>query len=134
MQIRRTAALLATATSLLAAGGASASPTASLTIQRTANNECRMVVSASTTTPVSYPGRVVVWVYGADDWSADDFLGGPFQFGFDQSFANVFWMPGGCSALNEDWGTDEIYAAMDIYNGQNKFIEELRSNTWSGSF
>ncbi len=133
MQIRRTPALLATAASLLAAVPASASPYAMLEITRTPNDECRMAVSAGTTTPVSYPGRVDVRIYGEDSFS-DDFLGGPFRFGFDQSFANVFWMPGGCPALNEDWGRDEIYAVMDIYNGQNRFVEELRSPTVTGSY
>jgi hypothetical protein len=132
MHLRRTAALLTTVISLLTAGTASASTT-SLTIQRTPNNECRLLVGASTTTPVSYPGRVDVRVYGDDSWY-DDFLGGPFRFGFDQSFANEIWMPGGCSALNEDWGTDEIYVTFTVYNGQNKFVEELRSKTVSGSF
>jgi hypothetical protein len=136
MHLRRTAALLATATALLAAGPASASST-TLSIQRYQDPDNPLLLDClmqakDTTTPFYPLGAVDVRVYGDDTWY-DDFLGGPYRFYSDPYYGINFWMPGGCPALNEDWGTDEIYVTLSGYNRDNKFVS-LRSNTVSGSF
>ena len=140
MHVRRTAALLATAGALLAAGPASASST-TLTIQRYQDPDnpvlldCRMQAKVDATTPIDPLGYVDIYVYGDDTWY-DDFLGGPYRFSFSDSdprYGISFWMPGGCPALNEDWGTDEIYVLLGVRDRQNK-LTWLRSNTVSGSF
>lgn len=137
MPLRRTAALLATAASLLAAGTASASPT-TLNIQRYEDPDtrrllCRMQVKGDTATPYDWLGHVDIWVWGDDSWG-DDRLGYGGRFYVDPHYGINFWMPGGCSALNEDWGEDEIYVTVTVLDRQGKFVEELRSGSVSESF
>src|SRR4051812_37869845 len=70
--------------------------------------------------------RVSVRIRGDDEWFDDTLfgLGGGVSGGFFNVSAKV---PG--SALNEDWGQDEIYAAAKV-DGYG----EYRSNTIKGSF
>jgi|tagenome__1003787_1003787.scaffolds.fasta_scaffold20545548_2 hypothetical protein len=139
MRIRRTAALLAVATSLLAAGATTASAKTTLTIQRVQDPDnpvlldCLLTVKGDPVKPFQPGGYVDITVFGEDTFS-DDRLGGAYRFFNDPHFAISFWMPGGCPALNEDWGEDEIYVTMGIYDLHRKFVEGLRSNTVSGSF
>jgi hypothetical protein len=133
MRIARTAALLAATASLVAASAATAS-TASLRISRTPDNQCRMQVGAISTKPMAHSGYVDVRIWGDDTYS-DDFLTGPVRFSYSGGFANEFWMPGLCSALDEDWGVDEIYAGMRIYDGvTGKQVDAIESNRVRGSF
>jgi hypothetical protein len=79
------------------------------------------------TTATSSRTRVEVRLWGEDEWS-DDFLGGPYVQSYD--FGGFYWIDF-CinkSALDEDWGRDEIYAGVRVYNAAGQQIETVESN------
>jgi hypothetical protein len=77
-----------------------------------------------------YPSgmRVEARLWGEDEWS-DDFLGGPYVL---SSAFSGFYMIDVCvnsSTLNEDWGQDEIYAGVRVYDASTgKQREVVESN------
>ena len=77
--------------------------------------------------------RVEYRVWG-DDPLSDDFLAGPY---FSQSFFGNFYT-GICinrSTLNEDWGQDEIYVGVRVYNPTTgQLIEKIETNRITGNF
>jgi hypothetical protein len=78
--------------------------------------------------------RVEARAWGDDEWS-DDFLGGPFVF---ESSWSGFYTIDFCmnkSTLNEDWGQDEIYAGVRVYDlSTRRQIESFESNRIHGYF
>src|SRR5438045_3926230 len=126
MHIRRSLARTALEASLVgacvgAAGAASASAeTATLSIAYTGcvnsygqQFDYTMRVRG---TAGNYPSmRVEVRLWGEDTWS-DDFLGGPFvqSYPFGGSYVIDFCV--NSSTLDEDWGRDEVYAGVRVFN------------------
>ena len=92
-------------------------------------------------TTLSFPGGafVQIWLYG-DDPVWDDFLGGPWEataidYGLYPCGGNLstsFLVAN--SRLNEDWGTDEVYAKVRFLNRRNGANATVRTNTISRSF
>jgi hypothetical protein len=124
--IRRTVALFAMATSLIAAGLAgggaatAAAATAKLTITPTGyNNQYSVTVGGDVSGYYPSGVDVAVRLWGEDEWY-DDLLAGPFvNYGFPGSgFGREFLVSG--RTLNEDWeGRDEIYAGVRVYDRRN---------------
>ena len=118
----RTAALAAVVASLILAtvGASTASAAAAnLTLAPTATpNQFRVTVSGYVSSYYPRGVDIAVRLWGEDEWSDDllvgpvtgtmdgDFLPGPFTISFTVSG----------STLNEDWGRDELYAGVRIYN------------------
>jgi hypothetical protein len=118
----RTVALAAVVASLiLAAVGAStaSAAAANLTITPTATpNQHRVTVSGSVSNYYPRGVDIAVRLWGEDEWS-DDLLVGPAMGTVDGDFlpgqfSVSFTVSGG--TLNEDWGRDELYAGVRIYN------------------
>jgi hypothetical protein len=139
MQVRRAITRFALVASLIGAavaggGAASASAaTATLSIPYTGcvgstgkQYDYTMRVQGTT---AWYPAgmRVEVRLWGEDTWS-DDFLGGPYV----QSFPGGGYQLSFCvnrSTLNEDWGRDEIYAGVRVFNlATGRQTETVESN------
>ena len=80
-------------------------------------------------TTANYPGmRVEVRLWGEDTWS-DDLLGGPYvqSYPFGGSYLIDFCV--NRSTLDEDWGRDEIYAGVRVFNrATGKQTETVESN------
>jgi hypothetical protein len=79
------------------------------------------------TTANYYGMRVDVRLWGDDEWY-DDFLGGPFvqSYTFGGFYSVDFCM--NKSTLNEDWGQDEIYAGVRVFDGSGRQRETVESN------
>jgi hypothetical protein len=72
--------------------------------------------------------RVEVRLWGDDEWS-DDFLGGPFVQSYP--WGGGYYFVEFCmnkSTLNEDWGQDEIYAGVRVFDGSGRQRETVESN------
>src|SRR4051812_14294286 len=71
--------------------------------------------------------RVEVRLWGDDTWS-DDFLAGPFvhYYGFGNFYS--IDMCANSSTLNEDWGEDEVYAGVRVYDSSGHQTEAVESN------
>jgi hypothetical protein len=140
MHVRKSLARFALVASLLGfglagAGAASASAaTATLSIAYTGCENAygqqfdyTMRVRGTT---AYYPSgmRVEVRLWGEDEWS-DDFLGGPYVHSTDFS---GFYTVDFCvnkSTLDEDWGRDELYAGVRVFNrATGKQTETVESN------
>jgi hypothetical protein len=139
MQVRRSLARFALVASLMGAcvagtGAASASAaTATLSIAyagcvNSYGQQFDYTMRVRGTT-ANYPGmRVEVRLWGEDTWS-DDFLGGPYvqSYPFGGSYLIDFCV--NRSALDEDWGRDEIYAGVRVFNtATGKQTETAESN------
>ena len=77
-------------------------------------------------------GHIVVRIWG-DDSSSDDLLVGPVQQNFGQGFSGTHVLVDLCvnkSTLNEDIGTDEIYAGVRVFShpsgAQTEVVESNR--------
>jgi len=144
--MRNAMALLAAATTLVAAGtGASAASAAGgrLTITPAANGTYNVTVCGNVSN--AYPGGAYteIRLWGSDTFS-DDFLFGPWtttavDFGFypcpEGGGGNIsasFLVSR--STLDEDWGTDEVYAGVRARNNRNGSQQTFTTNTISRSF
>jgi hypothetical protein len=80
-------------------------------------------------TTANYLGmRVEVRLWGEDPWS-DDFVGGPYvqSYPYGGSYLIDFCL--NKSTLDEDWGRDEIYAGVRVFNtATGKQVETVESN------
>ena len=140
MKVRRTAALLATATSLLAAGigtggvASAAAATATLSIPYTGCQGSNgtwydYTLRVQGTTGYHPNGiRVEVRLWGSDP-SYDDALAGPYSNSYDWSGGYSIDFCANRSTLDEDWGQDEIYAGVRVYDRRtNQLKEKVESN------
>jgi hypothetical protein len=82
-----------------------------------------------TTNYYSYGMRVEVRLWG-DDSSYDDFLVGPVVHYYDgwQTWYSIE-VCANASTLDEDWGQDEIYAGVRVYDRSTGYLrEKVESN------
>jgi hypothetical protein len=77
--------------------------------------------------------RVEVRLWGDDTWY-DDFLAGPFvrYYGFGNFYS--IDMCANASTLDEDWGEDEVYAGVRVYDSSGRQTESVESNRIVRSF
>jgi hypothetical protein len=82
-------------------------------------------------------GQIVVRIWG-DDPSSDDLLVGPVQQNFGEAYAGARMLVDLCvnkSTLNEDIGTDEIYAGVRVFRiPSGAKTEVVESNRIVGDF
>jgi hypothetical protein len=142
MHVPKTLIALATATTLALTGAATASAaTATLSIVGT---NCQggdgryydyTLRVSGTTRGYAYGSHVDVYLKGSDEWFDDD-LGGPwgrdfgdYQWGYSIDFCV------NSSTLDEDWGEDEVYAAVRVYDRATGALKEkVNSNQIHGYF
>jgi hypothetical protein len=140
MRARRTLTLLATVTSLIVAGVAgggaatASAATGTLSIPYTGcvnsqgtQYDYTMRVHGTTN---YYPDgmRVEVRLWGEDEWY-DDFLGGPYVASYDWSGSYSIDFCVNRSTLNEDWGRDELYAGVRVFDASTgKQREAVETN------
>jgi hypothetical protein len=77
-----------------------------------------------------YPSgiRVEARLWGEDTFS-DDFLGGPYVFASTFSGFYSIDFCANSSTLDEDWGQDEIYAGVRVYDrSTGRQVETVESN------
>ena len=133
---RRNTALIAVATSLIAAGlGAggvqsASAATATLNIQRYQDEYGTynyVAVSGTVSAWYGFGSRIAVRVWGDDKWD-DDLLDGPANADFDGLyFSRAVWLSD--STLDEDWdGRDEIYAGVRVYDSAGRQRETVETN------
>ena len=145
MKMRNAMALVATAAMVVAGTGAAAANAAGgrLTIGPSSNGRHYVTVCGNVSN--AYPGGadVEIRLWGSDTFS-DDFLFGPYvTTAIDYG---AFPCPEGgsgnihasflvsASTLNEDWGTDEVYARVRARNRRNGSVQNFTTNTISRSF
>jgi hypothetical protein len=79
------------------------------------------------------PGNMYITLYADDTWFDDHIYNtGWLSTNADGSFYIEF--PLGYSALDEDWGQDEVYAKVRAWNTPGGGNVTLTTNTVSGSF
>jgi hypothetical protein len=100
-----------------------------LTISRAENGQHLVVVNREGFFGAPANAQVGVRIRGEDEFFGDSLFGFPFpgHVGHDGSFVMSERVSG--SALDEDWGQDEIYA---LVNEQG--FGEFRTNTVKGNF
>jgi len=133
MNVRNGLAGLAVTVAMLAGGAADASAaTATLSIPYTGcanayGQQFDYTMRVRGTTATHDRMRVEVRLWGEDEWS-DDFLVGPISQSYD---FGGFYSVDFCinkSTLDEDWGRDELYAGVRVYNAAGRQIESVESN------
>ena len=78
--------------------------------------------------------RVEVRLWGDDQWS-DDFLSGPYLYVSEETGFYSVDMCVNSSTLNEDWGQDEIYASVRVYDpATGRQFDSGESNRIHGYF
>ena len=139
MHIRKSLARFALVVSLTGAcvagtGAASASAaTATLSIAYTGcvnayGQEFDYTMRVRGTTANYQSMRIEARLWGEDEWS-DDFLGGPYVQSYIYGGSYILDFCVNKSTLNEDWGRDEIYAGVRVFNGATgKQTESVESN------
>ena len=145
MRLRRRVAgavgvLLVAVALSVGAGNASASPTASLKLYLGCvggdgrNWDYTLVVQGTTSYYDDHDGARLEYRVWGDDSFSDDFLAGPY---FSRSFFGSFYT-GICinkSTLNEDWGQDEIYVGVRVYDPTTgQLVEKVETNRITGYF
>ena len=146
MKMRSAVALVAIAATLAATAMTAAPASAAggrLTITKTASGLYNVTVCGNVTN--AYPGGAYteIRLWGSDTFY-DDFLFGPWtttaidygaypcpEGGYGNIYAS-FLVSG--STLNEDWGTDEVYAGVRARNNRNGSVQTFSTNTISRSF
>lgn len=72
--------------------------------------------------------RVEVRLWGEDTWS-DDFLGGPYVQSYPYGGSYLIDFCVNRSTLDEDWGQDEVYAGVRVFDrATGKQTESVESN------
>jgi len=133
MHVRRLLASLALAAAMIGAGATSASAaTATLSIAYTGctnaygqHFDYTMRVRGTTSTHARM--RVEVRLWGEDEWY-DDLLAGPYAQSYDFGGSYLIDFCVNKSTLDEDWGRDELYAGVRVYNSAGRQIESAESN------
>jgi hypothetical protein len=142
--LRKRTATFALALSLVIVGAAALGATAAdaapgtLTIAPTGyNDQYSLTVSGSYSTYFPYGVDIVYRLWGEDEWF-DDLLftppGATYQGYWMHSYERQFTVAG--STLNEDWGWDEIYVDVRLYDHRTgKLVQTIETNrlygTWS---
>lgn len=102
-----------------------------LHINPAGNGNYLVVVNGEGFFGVPATAQVGVRIRGEDEWFDDSLfplrLGFPGHVGHDGTFVMSDTVRG--SALDEDWGQDEIYALVNVQG-----VGEFRSNTVKGNF
>ena len=133
MHIRTGLASLALAAAMT--GGAAASASAATATLSLAYTGCTnaygqhfdYTMRVRGTTNLTSRMRVEVRLWGEDTWS-DDLLSGPHRQAYD---FGGFYSVDFCvnrSTLDEDWGRDELYAGVRVYNSVGRQVESVESN------
>ena len=145
MKMRTAVTLVAIAATLAAAisAGPASAAGGRLTIAKTASGLYNVTVCGNVSN--AYPGgaQAEIRLWGSDTFY-DDFLFGPYvttaidygaypcpEGGNGNIYAS-FLVSG--STLNEDWGTDEVYAGVRARNYRNGSVQTFTTNTISRSF
>lgn len=146
MKVRNGLVLLVVAATLVATAIAASPASAAggrLTITKTASGLYNVTVCGNVSN--AYPGGAYteIRLWGSDTFY-DDFLFGPYvttaiDYGAypcpEGGYGNIhasFLVSG--STLNEDWGTDEVYAGVRARNNRNGSQQTFTTNTISRSF
>jgi len=119
------------------AGSASASATASLKLYSGCvggdgrNWDYTLVVQGTTS---YYDDTRVEYRLWGDDPYYDDFLAGPYtSYSFGGGFYTAFCA--NASTLNEDWGQDELYVGVRVYNAATgQQVLKVETNRITGYF
>jgi hypothetical protein len=133
MHVRRCLAGLALTAAMLGAGAASASAaTATLSIPyagctNSYGRQFDYTMRVRGTTATHDRMRVEMRLWGEDEWS-DDLLVGPISQSYDFGGAYTIDFCVNKSTLDEDWGRDELYAGVRVYNSAGRQIESVESN------
>jgi hypothetical protein len=135
--------LTALAAATVGVGALAAAPSASaetafpgkLTIAPLGNNRYNLVASGHFSSLHSGVD-VSIRLWGDDEWFDDLLYTPPGTIHLDiwtQDFARAFSVDG--SVLNEDWGTDEIYADARLYDhATGKLFLTIKTNNLYGSW
>jgi len=134
---RRAAVLMAALVSVIALG---AVPAQAVTVALSLRPGCDgldYTLRVNYILHLGYPGgsRVVIRYWG-DDPSSDDLLVGPKEF-FLASFQDIGFLDicVDSETLNEDWGEDEIYAGVRVFDAVTGVQREVaETNRISGDF
>jgi hypothetical protein len=145
MHVRRTLTRFAMVASLIVAGvaggGAASASAATATLSiayagcvNSYDQQFDYTMRVRGTTANYLQRRVEVRLWGEDTWS-DDFLGGPYVL--STPFGG-FYQVDFCvnsSTLDEDWGEDDIYAGVRVFNAATgRQTESVESNRIRGYF
>jgi hypothetical protein len=112
------AAFAALAVGLFAGTAAAATATLSITtgcVDGSGRNYAYMLRVEGVTRYNPSEMRVEVRLWGDDQWS-DDFLSGPYVYTSEETGGYSLLICVNGSTLNEDWGQDEIYASIRVYD------------------
>jgi hypothetical protein len=112
------AAFAALAVGLFAGTAAAATATLSITtgcVDNSGRNYAYMLRVEGVTRYNPSEMRVEVRLWGDDQWS-DDFLSGPYVYTSEETGGYSLLICVNGSTLNEDWGQDEIYASIRVYD------------------